>query len=73
MNLENKIRNIKSFNDFDSTERDIETMIRVSVQKLKFRKLALQYMLNPLNIIDTVLTETSARIIAKLGRWFGKF
>ncbi len=73
MNLERKIQNIKSFNDFDSAERDIEAMIRISVQKLKFRKLALQYMLNPINIIDSVLTETSARIIAKVGRWFDKF
>jgi hypothetical protein len=68
----NKLRNIKSFDDFDKATLEVQNQISFTVQKLKLRQLSIRYMLSPANIIDSMMRKTSAYLVEIVGRWIGK-
>lgn len=64
-----KIHKIKSFDDFTLVSQEIVENIRFSEKKLMLHKLALTYMLHPSRIIETLITDASARLFDKLMDW----
>lgn len=64
-----RIHQIKSFNDFNVVSQEIVQEIHFSEKKLMLHKLALTYLLHPSRIIETIITDASAKLFDRLMSW----
>ncbi len=64
-----RIHQIKSFNDFNVVSQEIVQEIQFSEKKLMLHKLALTYLLHPSRIIETIITDASAKLFDRLMSW----
>lgn len=64
-----RIHQIKSFNDFNVVSQEIVQEIQFSEKKLMLHKLALTYLLHPSRIIETLITDASAKLFDRLMSW----
>lgn len=64
-----RIHQIKSFNDFNVVSQEIVQEIQFSEKKLMLHKLALTYLLHPSRIIETLITDASAKLFDRLMLW----
>lgn len=69
MRHRDRIHQIKSFNDFNVVSQEILQNIEFSEKKLMLHKLALTYLLHPSRLIESLITDASAKLFDRLVGW----